>query len=1336
MDGVKASRKAHSGVLTRARNKLDVIPFEHPDEVKRIKLTDVKSILKTLDTTEAGFSASMEEAQDFAPVDEDELATFQEEELEVAEAFHDRLHVTRTLGEQILACKTIHTGVTTFKTRLDALQTSLDAEPDRDHSTSLTRLQTLLYSLREQWEETDLPTEHTLQADLDRCEVLLSHKTGAVSAARSRSTPPTPPLSSTMASITSTGAVSNYSKLPMIKVPTFSGDIMGWSTFWATFESTVDSRPELNSSQKLNYLRQAIKDPALQLLMNSPLEGPDTYQDLVDELKDRFQKKKEIHQAVVKTITTIFSPKYTRADLRLFYDTLKTSITNLKSTSHYDIESFLSSLAYSILPNKLQILWDQATKTQKGVLPVTDLLAFIKDHAETLPAAATHPAEKPAPAKKEQFKGRNSVHTTSTAPAATSASPPVPYKWDCVLCKPEKHPLHVCSRWAELSLAPKLTLIETHALCSNCLHKGHTTEACRSKYRCTICKQKHHTSIHQQAASVTVNHATPICRQLPDALMTTAQLLLIGPNGVELKARALIDSGAGISLVTLRAAQTINLSLKPAKLRLAVVQGEVSTPLNYITQLQLSPLHNRALKIPCKPAVADIVTTNIPSQPVPSVTDMPHLRGLHLADEKYNLPGHIDILLGAEMASKIFTRRPPQKGKPTEPMAQATEFGWSILGPVPGLQHSPSMLHLLPRIQAEPSFPSETQPETLSTPLLQEEEGARDVTPTQLDQQVEKHYSNNVTYSPTDQRYTVCLLKRNCISDLGKSQPRTLSRFLTNENVSTMLVEAHHTSEPLLPLLSTTNDQSSNDSVSKTEALQPPLKKLLTFTTDLLKSQPVSRNDIMEHDPAALQPALTTSPILGEVILPKTPSAECQTPQQIPLHPTSNIYSSTDSTSKPESQQQLPRNLPTSQSSTNLTTRSQPPAITPNHCSLRKITLPHNLSAECQTPQQIRLPQATAPFLPNVSKKPSGENASSILQLRLHQATSLLEELDTVKLAILFFEQPQSSIRNLLLMNNVSSSHATSHYWIDKSIYLSWLHCQKQQRAVTSHQSIITEQNTTLSNRRKPQATILHNFGSATESSAAPPLLMTFTATTPSCNQNLLQLLDPTPQPADLLTDDLTTHPRHRQSDVATSSNRRIKPKEKIQETDETTSSSSTISREVISSEQSEVLQPDFRSNHSYLHSDKHCSPNRCNQVQPLLTILWSATLSRAFLLFFIIIHPHPVQGHRPSSDATDYFTSTRINLPNLRTRFGHPHFYTSNRVRLRNWNNSSSYYKTSTIKNVSLSYHLPFDETVKRSLIQMALIYRPGEKKQDQDQDQEQQPQPRPPEPVQARSS
>ena len=304
---------------------------------------------------------------------------------------------------------------------MDALQESLEADPDQDNSTSLSRLQTLLFSIREQWIDADISPEHPLKAELDACEKKLTIMERDVSAARTRSLPAAaPPTSSFSSSFTSTGAPSHhYIELPKIKVPTFNGDIMSWSTFWSTFRSTVDDRPELSDSQKLNYLRQAVKDPSLQLLLNSPMETPETYKEIVLELKDRFQKTREIHQSITKAITSLSCPKHTRADLRLLYDVLKTSISNLKLTKHYNIESFLSSLVYAILPAKLQLLWDQATKKDKGVPPIEQQLTFLKDHAETLPAATPHPTEKtPDPASKKIFpkrkdyapaKGRNNI---------------------------------------------------------------------------------------------------------------------------------------------------------------------------------------------------------------------------------------------------------------------------------------------------------------------------------------------------------------------------------------------------------------------------------------------------------------------------------------------------------------------------------------------------------------------------------------------------------------------------------------------------------------------------------------------------------------------------------------------------------------------------------------------------------------------------------------------------------------------------------------------------------------------------------------------------------------
>ena len=223
MAGIKRSRAAHTGILTRSHDRLLSMPFDQPEEVQRIKLTEVKTILKTLLKTEAGFTSSLDEAQDFMPTDEAAEAAFQEEEQEMAETFYQSLATTRTLGEQLLACKQTLTGLATFKNSWGALQESLDSEPDQDNSTSLSRLQTLFFSLREQWVEADIPPEHPLQGELESCERKLTHMERDVSAAKTRSLPAAslPATSSRSSSFTSAGAPSHhYIELPKIKVPT------------------------------------------------------------------------------------------------------------------------------------------------------------------------------------------------------------------------------------------------------------------------------------------------------------------------------------------------------------------------------------------------------------------------------------------------------------------------------------------------------------------------------------------------------------------------------------------------------------------------------------------------------------------------------------------------------------------------------------------------------------------------------------------------------------------------------------------------------------------------------------------------------------------------------------------------------------------------------------------------------------------------------------------------------------------------------------------------------------------------------------------------------------
>ena len=261
--------------------------------------------------------------------------------------------------------------------------------------------------------------------------------------------------------------------------------------------------------------------------------------------------------------------------------------------------------------------------------------------------------------------------------------------------------------------------------------------------------------------------------------MTTAQVLLTGPNGEELKARALIDSGAGLSLVSRRVAQILNLPLESATLHLSAVQGEPSKPVKHVTVLHLSPLQNREKKILCTPAVTQRVTSDLPPEAIHPVGDLPHIMGLQLADPEYHLPGRIDILLGADMAPKIMAPELLRHGTEMEPIAQATHFGWVLSGPIIRKTHHYSYPIPTNQIQTQTSEP---QLDLLLGGFWRTEEEEDERLPTSVrEEQVEQHYTNTVKYLPLESRYQVTLPRQPNLETLGESRPQAVARYLSNE---------------------------------------------------------------------------------------------------------------------------------------------------------------------------------------------------------------------------------------------------------------------------------------------------------------------------------------------------------------------------------------------------------------------------------------------------------------------------------------------------------------------------------------------------------------------------
>ena len=206
-------------------------------------------------------------------------------------------------------------------------------------------------------------------------------------------------------------------------------------------------------------------------------------------------------------------------------------------------------------------------------------------------------------------------------------------------------------------------------LCINCLKVGHSAASCRSDYRCKTCKGRHNTVLHctdinnlntgqvnMSAAAVdaVVTVAGHGGGKVPSSLLMTSQVLLTGPSGKSVVARALLDSGATVSLLPRSTMQA--LELKPSDVNVCItgVENTTTSGVCPLVNCAVAPLHRPKQQIEVTAAVVAQATGMLPLQGAKGVADLPHIKGLQLVDPQFYAPGKIDILLGENMLDKLL----------------------------------------------------------------------------------------------------------------------------------------------------------------------------------------------------------------------------------------------------------------------------------------------------------------------------------------------------------------------------------------------------------------------------------------------------------------------------------------------------------------------------------------------------------------------------------------------------------------------------------------------------------------------------------------------------------
>ena len=170
------------------------------------------------------------------------------------------------------------------------------------------------------------------------------------------------------------------------------------------------------------------------------------------------------------------------------------------------------------------------------------------------------------------------------------------------------------------------------------------------------------------------------------------------------------------------------------------------------------------------------MTEAIPTQQISYVRKLPYLKGLELADDQFDVPGKIDLLLGQNVYKHLLL---PQcvTGPKDQPDARLTVFGWALMGPYTHnfQQNSKTAITCVAAAEAEDSMPLDQ----LLRKFWEVEETTvfkTELTPTE--KKVEEHYSQTHQYLPEEKRYLPKIEKEVA---LGESQTQALNRAKANE---------------------------------------------------------------------------------------------------------------------------------------------------------------------------------------------------------------------------------------------------------------------------------------------------------------------------------------------------------------------------------------------------------------------------------------------------------------------------------------------------------------------------------------------------------------------------
>lgn len=485
---------------------------------------------------------------------------------------------------------------------------------------------------------------------------------------------------------------SQFIKLPAIDMPSFDGNQENWSVFYEAFKLNIHSNENLNTSQKMQYLIGKLQGKALSVFAGV-LPNEKNYFVIWNALEKKYQDKRVLGTFYLNNILNLklLAPSNSN-ELNNFIERFASSMSALKELGIDDLTDFIIlHIALKKLDMQLVQNFEMSVR-EKDIPTYTDLIEYIRSHVKIL--------ERTGPESKVNNNKNKVSHSFAVVePKSFDNNRTISNNNKCRKCNRSDHvELFKCEQFNELRPKARFQFVKLNNLCVNCLSDKHKTVKCSSKSDCRICKKRHHTALHFEGTVNNESHSkneavTLITRNkhhndfttgnlATNVLLSTAQLFAYDIKNNQVTVRCLIDCASQQNLISLNTCNELNLKIIPLNNSVIKSVGSVETPiLGHVALTIKSRVSEDKYKISL--LVVEKITDKLPTQYV-DTKSCEHLLGLNLADENWNVPSDVDILLGAQLFPYIMLgNKVLSKHNTNAPPAIQTVFGYIVMGEIP-----------------------------------------------------------------------------------------------------------------------------------------------------------------------------------------------------------------------------------------------------------------------------------------------------------------------------------------------------------------------------------------------------------------------------------------------------------------------------------------------------------------------------------------------------------------------------------------------------------------------------------------------------------------------------